>query len=65
MSKVLDVTNESPEVSQKEDMTNSKPLPGTSLLMTMDKFALQSFDSSYGAITSNNTSETGYNINPS
>jgi hypothetical protein len=56
VSKVLDVTNESPEVSEKEEIT--KPAPGTSLLETLDKFALQSFNSSHGTISSNNTSKT-------
>jgi hypothetical protein len=59
VSRVLDVTNESPAVSEKEGiMTDSKPAPGTSLLETLDKFALQSFNSSHGTISSNNTSKT-------
>jgi hypothetical protein len=61
VSKVLDVTNESPEVSEKEEIT--KPAPGTSLLETLDKFALQSFNSSHGTISSNNTKIEVLNIN--
>ncbi|CAI8010534.1 Adhesion G protein-coupled receptor L3 [Geodia barretti] len=64
VSRVLDVTNESPEVSEKEGiMTDSKPAPGTSLLETLDKFALQSFNSSHGTISSNNTKIGVLNMN--
>ena len=58
MSKVLDITNQLP--SEESEKSGGEKSPGTSLLKTLDKFALQSFNASFKSIESNNTSKAMY-----
>ena len=53
VSKVLDISNNQFEGAN----SNTEESPGTSLLETLDKFALNAFNVSVGSIESNNTSK--------
>ena len=58
VSKVLDITNQLS--SEESEKSGGEKSPGTSLLKTLDKFALQSFNASFQSIESNNTSKAMY-----
>ena len=58
MSKVLDITNQLS--SEESEKSGGEKSPGTLLLKTLDKFALQSFNASFQSIESNNTSKAMY-----
>ena len=53
VSKVLDISNNQFEGAN----SNTEESPGTSLLETLDKFALNAYNVSVGSIESNNTSK--------
>ena len=57
VSEVLNISNEQSSEQAKRKRRQGKEDPGTSLLITLDKFALQSFNASLGLVMNDNLSK--------
>ena len=60
VSKVLNISNEQSPGQEERKRRQGKEDPGTSLLITLDKFALQSFNASLGLVMNDNLSKLTY-----